>query len=94
MQACVSLGPHGPTTTTNGAMATNPVKVNAANRANAIVTDPETNVNTVNAMIKKLRGKKITKITKYGNSLNKPNAKSMNYANKANTKKPKNCFVT
>ena len=71
--------------------ATNPVKVNAANRAKAIVTDPETNVNTVNAMIKKLSGKKITK---YGNSLNKPNAKSMNYANKANTKKPKNCFAT
>ena len=84
------------------AIATNPVKVNAANRAKAtvsahvtaIVTDPETNVNTVNAMIKKLSGKKITKITKYGNSLNKLNAKSMNYANKANTKKPKNCFVT
>ena len=83
-------------------MATNPVKVNAANRAKAtvsahvtaIVTDPETNVNTVNAMIKKLSGKKITKITKYGNSLNKLNAKSMNYANKANTKKPKNCFAT
>jgi len=84
------------------AIATNPVKVNAANRAKAtvsahvtaIVTDPETNVNTVNAMIKKLSGKKITKITKYGNSLNKLNAKSMNYANKANTKKPKNCFAT
>jgi len=81
------------------AIATNPVKVNAANRAKAtvsahvtaIVTDPETNVNTVNAMIKKLSGKKITK---YGNSLNKLNAKSMNYANKANTKKPKNCFAT
>ena len=82
------------------AIATNPVKVNAANRAkatvSAIVTDPETNVNTVNAitvnaMIKKLSGKKITK---YGNSLNKLNAKSMNYANKANTKKPKNCFAT
>jgi hypothetical protein len=77
------------------AIATNPVKVNAANRAKAtvseIVTDPETNVNTVNAMIKKLSGKKITK---YGDSLNKLNAKSMNYANKANTKKPKNCFAT
>ena len=77
------------------AIATNPVKVNTANRAkatmSAIVTDPETNVNTVNAIIKKLSGKKITK---YGNSLNKPNAKSMNYANKANTKKPKNCFAT
>ena len=86
---------------TNGVMAiaTNPVKVNAANHAKvtvsahvtAIVTDPETNVNTVNAMIKKLSGKKITK---YGNSLNKLNAKSMNYANKANTKKPKNCTAT
>ena len=68
----------------------------STNFARAIVTDPETNVNTVNAitvnaMIKKLSGKKITK---YGNSLNKPNAKSMNYANKANTKKPKNCFAT
>ena len=77
------------------AIATNPVKVNAANRAKAtvtaIVTDPETNVNTVNAMIKKLNGKKIIN---YVNLLNKPNAKSMNYANKANTKKPQNCFAT